>query len=124
VIQIIAVCVAVVVALGGISWGVGKIKDVGRMEAEAKCAAAAKAQQEKEQAASAKAAAALSAERKKRKVVKEERIVYVDKIVEREVYARNCFDSSGVSCVNSAIKGESAAGCKLDRGMPGVKPPR
>jgi hypothetical protein len=107
-------------AVGGVVW---KIDDNGFQRAEAKCAKLAATQREKEQAASSKAAAALQAERKKRKVVKVERTVYVDQIVEKPVYRNVCFEPHGVSCVNSAIKGESAAGCKLDRGMPGIKPP-
>jgi len=56
----------------------------------------------------------LQDDRAKAKVLIQERTVYVDKIVTRDVYRNVCLDADGLRCVNAAIRGESAAGCKPD----------
>ena len=71
---------------------------------------------------SAKAAADLAAERANKKVVIQTRTVYVDKIVDRPVYRNQCFDNDGLRCLNAAINGTDAAGCKPDGTVPAVKP--
>ena len=100
--------------LGGIVY---KIREGGYDKAKAECLEAAEAQRKLEQEASAKAAKALADERKKRKVVIQERTVYVDKIVDRPVYNNVCLDSDGLRCLGSAIRGENAAGCKSGGAM-------
>ena len=95
--------------LGGIVY---KIREGGYDKAKAECLEAAIAQRQAEQEASAKAAKALAAERLKRKVIVQERVVYVDKIVDRPVYATSCLDADGLQCLGSAIRGEGASGCK------------
>ena len=111
---------AIIGALGGIVY---KIDSGGYARAEAKCAAAAEAQRKREADLSAFAAKALADERAKRKTVIQTRTVYVDKEVEKPVYRNICFADTGVSCLNAAIDGKDAAGCKPDAALPSTKPP-
>ena len=105
--------------LGGIGYKVRESgKDAVRVEwAEANAMARAA-----EAAASAKAAADLAAERAKKKTVIQTRTVYVDKIVDRPVYRNQCFDDDGLRCLNAAINGSDATGCKPDSTLPASKP--
>lgn len=76
----------------------------------------------REQDASTKAAAELAAEREKKKVVIQTRTAYVDREVEKPVYRNVCLPDSGLSCLNAAIAGKDATGCKPDAAVPGAKP--
>ena len=105
--------------LGGIVY---KIREGGYDKAKAECLEAAEAQRQRELEASAKAAKELAEARAKRKVIIQERTVYVDKIVDRPVYNNVCLDADGLQCLRSAIRGEGAAGCKPDGAMPKPAP--
>ena len=117
--------IAGIVFIGALVGGYVKIHHdgyaQGTAETQSKWDAANRAQREKEAAASAKAAADLQAERSKKKVVIEQRTVYVDKIVERPVYRNQCFDADGMRCLNAAIAGKDSAGCKPDSAVPAAK---
>ncbi len=106
-------------SLGGIGYN---IHHAGYEEGKQECLEAAVAQAKREQEASAKAAKDLADERAKTKVVIQKRTVYVDKIVDRPVYRNQCFDADGLRCLNAAINGTDAAGCKPDGTMPAPKP--
>ena len=105
--------------LGGITY---KVRQGGYDAAKAECLAEAAAQAKREQAASANAAADLAAERAKRKTIIQTRTNYVDREVEKPVYRNVCLPDSGVSCLNAAINGKDATGCKPDATVPAVKP--
>lgn len=111
-----------IAAMAGIGWGYHTVKQSGFDEAKAECVAAGVAQAKREKEASDKAAADLAAERAKQKIVIQKRTVYVDKIVDRPVYRNQCFDADGLRCLNAAINGTDAAGCKPDGTVPAVKP--
>ncbi len=113
------VALGIIGALGGISY---KIHHAGYEEGKQECLEAAVAQAKREQEASAKAAKDLADERAKTKVVIQKRTVYVDKIVDRHVYHNQCFDADGLRCLNAAINGTDAAGCKPDGAVPAPKP--
>ena len=108
--------------MSGIGYGYKVVKDSGREEVRAEWAQANEAARQREAEASAKAAADLEAERKKRKIVVKEVTQYVDKIVDRPVYRNVCLDAAGLSCLESAIRGESTAGCKPDGTVPATSP--
>lgn len=117
------IVLAVLGTLAAIVAGIyGKGKDVGRAQVKGQWDRANAEARKREQEASAKAAKALEAERQKRKVVIRERTVYVDKIVDRPVYRNVCLDADGLRCLGSAIRGESAAGCKPDKPVPPAAP--
>ena len=103
--------------------GIGyKVRESGKDAIRIEWAAANEAARKRESEASAKAASDLEAERKKRKVVIREVTQYVDKIVDRPVYSNVCLDAAGLSCLESAIRGQVAPGCKPDAPMPAAKP--
>ena len=106
--------------LGGITY---KVRQGGYDAAKAECLEAAAAQAKREQELSAFAAKALADERAKKKVVIQTRTLYVDKLVDRPVYRNVCLDADGLRCIESAINGKDAAGCKPDKPMPPSKPP-
>ena len=108
---------AIILILGLIGLGVRAVKVWGADEVRAEWEKDKSAQREREAKASAKAAQALSAERRKRRVVIQERTVHVDRIVERPVYLNRCLDADGLSCLESAVTGKIAAGCKPDRAV-------
>ena len=68
------------------------------------------------------AAGNLSEDRKKRRVIIEERTVYVDREIEKLVDSGVCFKPDGVRCINASVIGEIAAGCKPDGTLPATKP--
>jgi len=115
---------AVIGALGGLYY---KVNNDGYQRGKGEVQTAWDAANEKaraeEAARSAAAAKALAEAKAKRRVVIQERTVYVDKIVDRPVYRNQCFDADGLRCIGSAIRGESAAGCKPDGGMPATAAP-
>ncbi len=113
------IALSIIGALGGIGY---KVRESGKDVIRLEWAAANEEARRREQEASAKAAADLAAERAKRKVVIRERTTYVDKIVDRPVYATQCLDASGLSCLESAIRGQIAPGCKPDGTVPAPKP--
>ena len=118
------IALAIIGSLGGLYYKVNQDGVVaGRAEVQAKWDDANKKARAAEAAASAKAAADLEAERKKRRVVIREVTNYVDKIIDRPVYRNVCLDPDGLRCVNAAILGTDAAGCKPDSALPTVKPP-
>ena len=108
--------------LGMIGTGVYKVKQWGGDEVRAEWNAANEQARKQEAERSAAAAQALEAERKKRKVVIREVTQYVDKIVDRPIYSNVCIDAAGLSCLESAIRGKVAPGCKPDAAMPAAKP--
>ena len=119
----IAYLIAGVAALAIISGLAYKTYEAGADSIRTEWAAANEEARKREAAASAKAAADLEAERKKRRVVIMEVTNYVDKIIDRPVYRNVCLDPDGLRCVNAAILGTDAAGCKPDSALPTVKPP-
>ena len=106
--------------LGGIVY---KIREGGYDKAKAECLEAAEAQRQIEVQASAKAAKELAEARAKIKVIIQERVVHVDRIVQNPVYLNTCLDDAGLQCLRSAIRGEGASGCKPDRALPKPAPP-
>jgi hypothetical protein len=121
-INLIVYGVIALAVFAGIGYGYHTVKKSGYDEAKAECVAAGVAQAKREKDASDKAAADLAAERAKRKVVIQTRTSYVDREVEKPVYRNVCLPDSGVSCVNAAINGTDATGCKPAGTVPPVKP--
>lgn len=115
--------IALVGAVGGLYYKVNHDGyERGKGEIKQQWDAANLEARQREAEASAKAAKELAEARAKRKVIVQERTVYVDKIVDRPVYLNQCLDADGLRCLGSAIRGENAAGCKPDGTMPAVKP--
>ena len=115
----------VALAILGTVAGIGyKVRESGYDACKVDWAASDAAARKREEEASQKAASELAAERQKKKVVIQTRTAYVDKIVERPVYRNQCFDVDGVSCVNAALAGKDATGCKPDSPLPPAKPAR
>lgn len=110
---------AILGTLGGIGY---KIRESGKDAVRIEWKDAEAAQAKREKASSDKAAKDLADERAKAKVIIQKRTVYVDKIVDRPVYRNQCFDADGLRCLNAAINGTDATGCKPDGGMPPAKP--
>ena len=115
------VALAIIGSLAGIGY---KVRQSGYDSCKVEWDASEQSARKREADLSAFAAKALADERAKKKVVVQERTVYVDKIVDRPVYRNQCFDASGVSCLNAAILGKDSAGCKPDGTMPPSKPAR
>ena len=86
--------------LGGIVY---KIREGGYDKAKAECLEAAEAQRQRELEASAKAAKELAEARVKRKVIIQERTIFVDRNVEKLVDSVACFKPDGVKLLNEAI---------------------
>ena len=120
--SLIAYGLIAIAILSSIGYGYKVVKDSGREEVRLEWAAANEAARAREAAASAKAAAALEAERKKRRVIVQERTVYVDREIEKLVTSASCFSLDGVRTLNCAIDGTSAAGCKPAGAVPSTKP--
>ena len=112
--NLIVYAVLALAVMGMIGTGVYNVKKWGGDEVRAEWTAANLKAKSEAEARIAKAADDLVAERKKRKIVIREVTTYVDKIVDRPVYRNTCLDASGLSCLESAIRGESTAGCKPD----------
>jgi len=121
-VNLILYAVLALAVMGMIGTGVYKVKKWGGDEVRQEWQVAEVAARKKEAEASAKAAADLAEERAKAKVVIQKRTVYVDKIVDRPVYRNQCFDADGLRCLNAAINGTDATGCKPDGAMPAAKP--
>ena len=114
------VALAILGTLGTIGY---KVRESGKDAIRLEWAAANEQARKQEAERSAAAAQALEAERKKRKVVIREVTQYVDKIVDRPIYSNVCIDAAGLSCLESAINGKVAPGCKPDSTVPTVKSP-
>jgi hypothetical protein len=115
-----------IIALGilGILGGIGyKVRESGKDAIRIEWKEAEAAARKREADLSAFAAKALADERKKRKVVIQERTTYVDREVEKPVYRNVCLGDDGLRCINAAIIGKDAAGCKPDGTVPTAKPP-
>ena len=108
--------------MGSIGAGVHYVKEWGADEVRAEWVAANLKAKSDAEARIAKAADDLQAERKKRRVVIQERTVYVDREIEKLVHSGVCLTPAGVSCINGSISGESTAGCKPDGTVPAAKP--
>ena len=108
--------------MGAIGTGVYKVKEWGADEVRAEWVAANLKAKSDAEARIAKAADDLQAERKKRRVVIQERTVYVDRNIEKLVTVDSCIKPAGVSCINAAINGQDASGCKPDGALPVAKP--
>ena len=121
--NLILYAVLALAVMGMIGTGVYKVKKWGGDEVRQEWQAAEAAARKKEAEASAKAAKDLADERAKQKVVIQKRNVYVDKIVDRPIYRNVCLDADGVRCLNAAINGQDATGCKPDSAVPPAKPP-
>lgn len=104
--------------MGMVGTGVYKVKQWGANEVRAEWQEQVAQQREEEIQRSLLAATGLLDWRKKQKVLIQERTVYVDRIINRPVYHNVCLDADGLSCLNAAIRGESAAGCKPDGAVP------
>ena len=113
------IALAILGTVGGIVY---KIREGGYDACKVEWNEAITTQREEDVQRSITAAAGLADDRKKRAEGIKTRTVYVDKIVERPVYRNQCFDADGLRCLNAAINGESAAGCKPDGTMPATKP--
>ena len=109
--------------MASIGYGVHRVKVWGGDEVRAEWKQAEDRARAKEAAQQQKAAEELAAERAKKKTVIQVRTKYVDKILEKPVYRNVCFDDPGLSCLNAAIDGKDAAGCKPDSALPAPKPP-
>lgn len=120
--EIIIGLVIIAVIAGGIFAIYEKGVSVGEAKIKLEWEEANRVQREKEAAQIAAAAKELEAERAKRKVVYRTITQTVDKIVDRPVYRNVCMDPDGLQCVNAALRGEDAAGCKPDGPMRGIKP--
>ena len=119
----LAIYVGLFALVAGIIGGaIYKVKKWGANEVRMEWADAVEDQRQRETMASITAAKALSDERRKRKVVIEERVQYVDRIVQNPVYSADCLDARGLQCLRSAIRGEGAAGCKPDGTLPKPAP--
>ena len=113
------IALAVLGTLTGIAWKIRESgKDAIRLEWEADKAETRRREAE----LSAFAAKALADERKKRRIITTERTVYVDRNIEKLVTVDSCIKPAGVSCINAAINGQDAAGCKPDGTVPAPKP--
>lgn len=99
---------------GAIGMGVHKVKQWGAAEVRAEWDAANEDARQREAKASIEAAKDLADARKKRKIVVQERTVHVEKIVDRPVYRNQCLDAAGLRCLEGAVLGKGAAGCKPD----------
>lgn len=108
--------------MAAVGTGVYKVKKWGADEVRTEWAAANEKARAEEAARSAAAAKELEDERAKRKIVYRTITQQVDRIVDRPVYRNTCLDAAGLSCLQSAINGESAAGCKPDSPMPKPAP--
>lgn len=120
--QLIAYGLIALAILGAIGTGVYKVKQWGADEVRAEWNAANEAARKKEAEASAKAAADLAAERKKRRIVVQERTVFVDRNIEKLVDSGVCLKPDGVSVLNTAIGGKSADRPKPAGAVPAPKP--
>ena len=121
--SILVYAFAAIAIMGMIGTGVYKVKEWGADEVRQEWAAANLKAKAESEARISKAADDLAAERKKRKIVIREVTTYVDKIVDRPVYRTVCLDDDGLRCLDSAIRGESTAGCKPDGRMPDATAP-
>jgi len=121
-VNLILYAVLALAVMGMIGTGVYKVKKWGGDEVRQEWQESEAAARKREAEASAKAAKDLEEERAKVKVVIQKRTVYVDKIVDRPVYRNQCFDTDGLRCLNAAINGTDASGCKPDGTMPPAKP--
>lgn len=112
-----------IAALGGLYWRVySSGYDNGKAEIQQAWDAANAEARAKEAAASAAAAKALAEARAKRKVIVQERTVYVDRNIEKLVDSGRCFQPSGVQCLNAAIDGKSACRPDADGTVPPALP--
>lgn len=110
---------AILGTLGGIGY---KVRESGKDAVRVEWAASEAAARKREADLSAFAAKALADERKKRRTVIQERTVYVDREIENPIYRNICLPDSGLRCVNAAINGTDATGCKPDGSLPAAKP--
>ena len=113
------VALAILGTLAGIGY---KVRQSGYDACKVEWAQASAEQAKREQEASAKASKALEEKRVETKVVIQKRTVYVDKLVDRPVYRNVCLDADGLRCLNAAIDGKDATGCKPDSAVPAPKP--
>lgn len=123
-----AVIVILTLIAGLIAWADRNIATTagvnkGKAEVQALWDGAVEDQRAREMKASLEAAKELQDARRARKPIIEERIVYVNQIVDRPIYRNLCLDDDGVRCANSAlVGGKAAAGCKPDGRVSGNKP--
>ena len=118
------IALAVIGSLAGLYWKIYSSGfDNGKAEVQTAWDAANEAARAREAAASAKAASDLAAERKKRRVVVQERTVYVDREIEKLVVSTSCLSHAGVLCVNGAIDGTKGT-CRPEPSgtVPAAKP--
>ena len=119
----IIVWAVIAVSALGLLAGIGyKIREGGYDACKVEWSAASESQRQKELQASALAAKELEEERQKKKVVIQTRTAYVNREVEKPVYRNVCLPDTGLSCLNAAIAGKDATGCKPDSTVPPVKP--
>lgn len=113
----------IALAILGTVAGIGyKVRQGGYDSCKVEWTEADAAARKREAELSAFAAKALADERAKKKVVIQTRTAYVDREVEKPVYRNVCLPDSGLSCLNAAIAGKDATGCKPDGTMPATKP--
>ena len=117
------IALAVIGSLAGLYWKIYSSGfDNGKAEVQTAWDAANEAARAREAAASAKAASDLAAERKKRRVVVQERTVYVDREIEKLVVSTSCLSHAGVLCVNGAIDGKGTCRPEPSGTVPAAKP--
>lgn len=114
---------AALAIMAALAYAYHTVKESGRAEIRLEWSEANRVQRQKEAEQIAKAAKELEDERAKRKVVYRNITRTVDKVVERPVYRNVCLDDDGLRCLDAALKGESAAGCKPDQPLPATGKP-
>ncbi len=113
----------IILAILGMLGGIGyKIRESGKDSVRVEWAEANATAREEELQRSMNAALGLRGDRSKRRTIIQERTVYVDREIEKLVDSGTCFKPAGVQCVNAAIDGKDAGGCKPDGTVPTTKP--
>lgn len=109
----------ILASVGGIYWSVSSSAfDRGYTKAKAECEEAARIQREAEIGKANLAATEKEKGDAKAKVVYRTITRTVDKIVDRPVYVRQCFDADGVSIANAALAGTPPATPEPDSRVP------
>lgn len=119
---VIVLAIAGAVA-GALWWTYAEGKDAGRAAVKLEWAEANREQRALEARKIGDAAKGREEDRARTKVIYSTITQTVDRIVDRPVYRNVCFDADGLRCVNAAIRGEDAAGCKPADGVPGALAP-
>lgn len=113
------------IAVLGILSGIGyRIRESGKESVRLEWEEANRIQREAEAKQAQEASKSLEGKREKAKVVYRTITNEVQKIVDRPVYVRECFDSDGMRLIAAAISGEGPAAPKSDAAVPKPTPAR